>query len=735
MVDEAAATFIPLRTDPFTPDEMDARRIALVREERWGAQDQDLIERDRTVEEQVRFLAGDMWSVFSKVHGRFVHAAELLGEDETRWRERPRINLCALWFDLNLARLTENPPILGSTPGGPDRVDSLLAEATDPLMKIVWRETRASRAVTELAAWMLAAGWGFLETRVDESSGQEPIPPALLEGIEAVENEEELAEIEQAIQSLASENGKRLVLDAASPLECRGEWGNTIPWSEKRWHIRRSFIPVDEVERRFGAKVQPDTASESLAATGNFLSKLLHGSGHYGSSAGRDTVGLGRSDGAAASLDLVCVDAYWERHSEHFPDGRLLVVTKSHVLYDGPRPYPNLKKFGLTSPIVYAPLQSMPGRPNGTTPLERLIPLNRAINQGWRQILKHRALMCDPMVDINNGSGLDEDTFVSRPGALVFSEWGATTEGSFRFVSPPPLGSDVWKTQESLYDLFYRLGNLHGAEGTPSTANASGELQKELRFNSDRPISTPVRNMARAIEEMGYTWLSILPVVYPTERILYYAGEDKIARTVHIVPDMWDGMVNIEVNAESMLPEGRGERRERAFRDWQSGAFGDPIMPEARSKYLEMARYPDMGRADGPAGVDRATAERNLGLLVQGTPAEMIPLRPQMNFEVLLYVTRDFMAAPEYDRLDPMIQQQCQMYWQMIEMVAAEQMMAEAEKAAAVQAQMIEAQGPAVEAGAQQQGKAAKLAAPPGEGGPPSKPKSQKPASGRKAAA
>ena len=122
----------PLREQTFSEREqpLDSKRISYVRN-LWHSQDHLLLARDRQVEENIRMLASEQWSVWSEGLGRFVDIAELMEDVDERWRQRPVINRLLIWFMLTHARLTENPPILSFLPSTGDRSDAQLAEVLD----------------------------------------------------------------------------------------------------------------------------------------------------------------------------------------------------------------------------------------------------------------------------------------------------------------------------------------------------------------------------------------------------------------------------------------------------------------------------------------------------------------------------------------------------------------------------------------------------------------------------
>ena len=61
----------PLRAGTFEPDQFDARRIEYVKR-LWHGQDELLRRRDRQVEENIRMLCGQHWSVYNPFLQKFI---------------------------------------------------------------------------------------------------------------------------------------------------------------------------------------------------------------------------------------------------------------------------------------------------------------------------------------------------------------------------------------------------------------------------------------------------------------------------------------------------------------------------------------------------------------------------------------------------------------------------------------------------------------------------------------
>lgn len=663
------------------PDEFDGQRVEYVTR-LWHSQDAGLASRDRQVEENVRMLAGQQWTFWSDLLGKFVDVSRFMTDEEKRWRQRPVINRLLYWYMLIHARLTENPPVITFQPATGDRIDAELAEVMDTVTKTLWNETGMLEVVDRLMAWLIPGGRAYLKTRIDPLKGEvrQWIGPAMLpvigpDGLPVIdeqgepmmqpvddvpfdENGEPLASLTMdgnldVIGPAYREYEGGLVVDVLAAPEVRGEWGPS-PWHQKRWHLHLSRLPVEQVETSFGVQVEPDTFHGDN--TGE-LNRLLFGAGYFGATGNDPRAGAAMSD---HSEGLVSVYELWEAPSalspetEESPGGRLLIVTKNGtVLSDGPRP----ARFRYTSPIRCFDFVSLPGRPSGTSPQEMLNPIQRTYNRGWAQILEHRNLSTNPIAIVDHAAGISDAEITNRPGNILAVNKRSGI-AAFEYVMPPPLSEDVYRTQGLLMQELSDLGNIEGAEGKAPHSDASGELVKELRFNSDRFVGPTTRRavveMARLVED----WISFLPTIWDKEKVITYAGGDHVTRTVTVLPYLWTGRVNAVPEIESMLPEGRGQRFQRITALYMQGVFGMPGSPEANKTYLELSRFPHMGREMLPGGIHRITAEQENGRLVQGAQATDVPVLEWYDHMTHLAVHEEFMSSPEYLKLDPETQQQ-----------------------------------------------------------------------------
>lgn len=688
----------PLRVSPYKPDDFDAQRVAYNRR-LWCSQDYLLKGRDRQVEENIRMLCGQHYTVYSELAGRFVDLRQYLADDERRWRQFPVTNRLLLWFMILHARMTENPPVITFQPSTGDRIDAELAEVMDAVFKHIWHDAGMLEVIDHLTSWLIPGGSAYLKSRIDLNRGDflEFSGPATLSLLDAEGNSifgpdgQPIARqvgsapygpSGEPLAAIYAETGEvvpwgephtmregGIVVDVLSPLEVRGEWGANIPWHQKSWHMHRTFLTPEQVYNIYGVEMEPEITGAAATEVGE-LQRLMFGAGFFGAAGGKhDVVTAAKEADKEGYIEVFegwykpCAYPGMEETPDS-PGGRLLVTTRTRVLQDGRR----FARFKYTSPIRRFDFVRVPGRPQGTSPQEMLNGPIRTRNRLMGLILDHTSKNANPVRLIDKNSGIPEGTNTSKPGAELYGNFPATSQ-PLRFVAPPPLSADVYRAHQMLTVEHDELGNLPGSMGSPPTSDASGELVKELRYNSDRFVGPTQRRTVIELARMAEDWIAMLPIIWDQEKIITVAGDDMIATTITVMPYMFEqGNVHVVPDVESMLPEGRGERQTRAWRMYEAGVFGQPGTPEAVNAMLELANYPHLSRAVRPGGVDRSMAEQNLGKLLQGTPADEIPVFEWYDFAVHLSVVERFMKSPQYLKVSVYIQQQVVAHRQMLRM-------------------------------------------------------------------
>jgi len=451
-----------------------------------------------------------------------------------------------------------------------------------------------------------------------------------------------------------------IVVEPFSPLEVRGQWG-PLPWHEQRIHMTRTYMTPADIYERWGVECEPDI-TDLPAGSAGFLERLLFGTGFYGAAARPLQSEIsGGATSATQGDGYTLVQSLWLAPNkivegmEETPDlpgepgtpgGRLLVTTKSKVLTDGPRP----ARFKWTSPIRCYEFIRLPGRVWGSTPLEVLKSPQKAYNQGWKQILENRSLAANPQQVYDLDSGLRADQIDNRPGRQYGVRRRKQGVPPIEWIVPPDMGASVWRSQAMIQQELSFLGSQQGMDAAQRLSpRSSAKMIQELRFEDDRFLGPTMRLCSEESGRMVEDWRSYFKVIYSTKTILRFTGEDNAARTLLLLPEvLQEGDCTVIPDTESMLPEGRGERRSRVYQMWKDGAFGPAQSPAALRMLHDIGRFPGMNLTAIPGGVHRAQARQENMMMLDGKE----PLIHEwQDMEVHLDAHETFMATAEWERL------------------------------------------------------------------------------------
>lgn len=647
---------VRMRTDPTTPEAaVDSAIIERYQGERQ-AQTQMLLVRDRQIEYNVRMLLGQQWNQWHPVTGRFYDTSEWLTDADKAWRKLPVINKLLRYFMVTHSRLTEGTPILTMLPG-PDRVDAELASVLDTLFKKDWRDANMEDVHDLAMMWLIVAGRAHLISRIDLTGGEWhpwiadthvpihtpdglPMPgpdgqplrtPAPMPDIplDSEGNPNAYVTTDGRLVHTAPPHMERMgaiAVDVYSPLQVRGQWGPQ-PWHRKQWHEVTRFLTPEEVYQAWGVEVEPDltNADASNIAT---LERVLFGSGFFTGQLGRLSGGWSdqRVKGGLCTVherwqaplpfDERLIDTWVEPMIEtpDNPGGRHTVWTPKRVIRDGPRE----EAWRYTSPVRTFDFVRLAGRPSGVSPLEMMLAPQRAYNRSRGQLEEQSALLGNPQVVVDSGFGLLASQLTNRPGEIYVGNKRPGVK-AVEYLEAPPVSPDVLKSIQFAASEIEELGGMRGLEGAAPTGNASGDLVEELRYNADRILGSTARRMPSEYARMADDWRLLYRRIYTVQTIVAINGDEQVAETLTVLPEVFkDGHVNVMPDAESMLPEGRGERQARAERLFEMGAFGDINSIEARETFLTLARFPNYGKMARPGGPDRATAEQENGAMLMG---------------------------------------------------------------------------------------------------------------------
>lgn len=708
-------------------------------QELWAAWQQIRRPWLREVEENVRMLAGRQYDEYIPELGRFEDVSQYWMSGDEAWRQEPVFNWVGqVWFPSTLGKLTENVPILGAIPATSDSRDQGTAAIFDPVFRYEWDQMGMARRYWDLQGWQLSAGRGIVWLRIDPRRG----PSETTTAPATVQMPDGTSVQLAAAPYFKAPDGTWQVGVAADPVT--GELRQTHPvgrqWmgdlacdipnptsvllpygpgdKQRPAFVMREYLKhVDEIRAEFGLTVEPDVGSGSA----DDLLYAMSYTSPYAMPGIGDPNGLLVRNQAPSNVvvnGMARVRDYWCPATEAEGNGRLLQVCQTKTLSDGENPY--VGPGALNEPVIPCyvfdrPL--FPWRQEGSTDLEGLKPVNRAMNRRMAALMDAVDYFEQPTRMINQDAITDRNpNFGVRGGEVRFS--GAVGEPAF-YLQPPALPQSSLDLVTVLRDWAQMLGHTVPSIGTVANDSRSGELLQQERFDADRPIGSSLRQNSYVWAEFGEGMMHLMGVLMQGQgpRLLNLAGEDNAATYLSVESQMFDGRINVRPSPENAELETKPAKQARIAAVMQQVAELSAVDPALGQMFAKAVGYPDVIKALRPGGEAYSVQVRELMDMVQsGAPAIVLPDDDDATH---LAVLLDHQQTLAYRKYSPQVQTAIGLHKLMHEANASRKTVQQAQQAAMVQMAVTAMVAPAVHAQADVQGEVAERSAPPEPAGKP----------------
>lgn len=665
-----------------------------IRTHYWEAHDAGRRAWKRQTEAAIRALMGRQHDVFLESVGQFVDVAKYMLSEEERWRQAPTFNWVRFAYELALSKLTENMPYIGAMPASADVADAALAEVWDKLWKFLWDDAELSELYDSAYGWGLISGRFVFKLLWDPGKGplrewraDGELPLTDLDGNQYVRQlsdapyilgasgEPELAvEVDPATGELVfgaprTEHTGGMTAQLLNPFSVLVPNGPE-PHHRKPWLAHRYYLTVDEVERYYGVKVEPS----ELLAEDDLVLQLAYAS-QYAEGDGFSLTG----PAAGTMRDKVRCTALWVRGIPDSDDpeekfGRLCIVTDEVTLYDEVNPYtvPGQQE----RPVLPFYLFDMPGFPfrqEGNDYFEPLVPINQAVNRMDGGMLTAAERAMHPARLVHTAAAIDEDIEWNTPGQTVEHSSPAGVK-PVEYEDLPELPRNAAAMSEKLVGWLLMLGKVSSSDqGEAATADASGELQRQVRFDRDRPWGLPLRKHSYIWSRMAEDMKDMLSVCQDDDRLLAIVGDDLAVEFLDVRKELWRGRINVRPLPESQVLETKQDKQNRI-----TAAVRDGLLdPMTAAKILD---FPDMVRALRPGGRAYELVQREHVELRLGTYP---PVLPEHDHAFHLALHQAEQQTLRYRNLPPALQLLFRAHVQAHQQMAAQQLVQQAADAGA----------------------------------------------------
>lgn len=460
------------------------------------------------------------------------------------WQNRSVFNHIAPIIDSRVARLTRVKPVLSVRAAGAEESDVKNAKLATELLNSAYNRLNLGDVIAKTTGWSESCGTGFYFIGWNPDAGK----------------------------LLGKANGKNvyegdIAVESVSPFEIYPDSLCFETIEECESIIRARAVKAADVERLYGVTVDGGDVDAYGSLVGVAQKTVVH--------------------------DSVLVLEKYERPSNDFPNGRLIVACEKSILYVGELPYVNGVEGRRTFPFVKQNSIDKAGCFFGTSMVDRLIPVQKAYNavKNRKQEFLNRLTM--GVVAVEDGS-VDTDELAEEglsPGKIIVYRQGSTPPSLMGMGAIP---SDLSREEERLLNEFILLSGVSEfSRSTDVAAGTSGVALQLLIDQEDARLNSVTENVREAVKEFAKQIIRLFKQFASSTRLLRTAGEHgKVELYYFNSSDL--GSDDVVFDTESELAFTPAQKKSAVYELLNTGLLSDEsgkISERTKAKVLEILGF------------------------------------------------------------------------------------------------------------------------------------------------
>lgn len=151
----------------------------------------------------------------------------------------------------------------------------------------------------------------------------------------------------------------------------------------------------------------------------------------------------------------------------------------------------------------------------------------KLLNKFFEMLSVNTLLTANPILLIDDRSGVDPNAFVAKPGLTQKVHGLSDGKKVMEWFKPPEISRDVPLTIDKLIEIIERMGGIYDAQTgeTPSGVTAAAAIQMLVEQGSI-PIKGIQRNLFSAIKDVYKLMVELIKEFYTEERYIRITEED-----------------------------------------------------------------------------------------------------------------------------------------------------------------------------------------------------------------
>lgn len=512
-------------------------------------------------------------------------------EKKFNWENREVFNHIAPVIETRLAKLEKIKPTLDVIPQSNSDDDLYSARLGKAIIQTTTNNNSFNSLISTATAWSEITGTAFYKVTWDNSLGS---VAGMIDG-KTIKNGEAVISVCSPFEIYPDSNGALEIDDCLSIIEARPYPAKTI---NSLWNTNLDGEDIDIFE------LNNSSFLSGMSGRSN-ITKVSHSKKH----------------------DHVLLIEKYEKPTSQNPCGRLTIICKDKLLYDGNLPYANGKFSTYSYPFVKQVSTKHISSFWGTSVIERCIPLQRAYNAIKNKKHEFIERLASGVLSVEDGS-VDVDNLEYEglaPGKILIYRNGSTPP---KFLDSGSVPEELEKEEDKLLSEINKLccvSDVTTNSSIPSGVNSGTALNMLIKQDESR-LSLTAKNICNAIKEVGELIIRLYKQFSTNPRLDKFIGKNGDLEMFY-----WNSnnlnSDNIILDSKNELESDESEKRELILTLLDKGLLYDEdgqMSSNNKLKLLNLLGFEnwEIGETIDDAHKKRAQSE-NLKIIELDDPLEI----------------------------------------------------------------------------------------------------------------
>lgn len=500
-------------------------------------------------------------------------------DNEFEWQEKQTYNYIATMYESRLAKLARVRPKMAVLPSTSEEKDIKSAKVSKCILKSVEHNLGLSKLIAKATKWSELCGTSFYKVIWDANSGK------------IIGKDDHNKNICEGDISITICPPFEIYPDNCA---CEGV-------EDCRSIIHARAYHVDVIKQMWGVDVKGENIDVITADV------VENSSTGLGCNTLKNTVIKTTKTNNAIVLE------YYERPTVEHPNGRLIIIAGKQLVYSGELPFENMENRECGLPFVRQISQEQASNFFGTSIINRIIPLQRALNATKNRKHEFMNRIAQGVLSVEDGS-IDTDLLEEdglKPGKILVYRQGATPPS---FLQSSGLPSDFSNEEDRIMNQMTILSGLSDLTSAISTyANMSGTALQLLIEQDDAKLTTSAEEIRNAIKTVGKQILRLYKQFVNRKRVGRIIGGDNREVELFYFDSSDISSEDVVFETENELTETIAQRRSMVFELLNAGLLANEdgkIDNRMRSKALELLGFGIWEQGQDIASLHRGRAQK-----------------------------------------------------------------------------------------------------------------------------